>query len=77
MAGNVLVGGIIGGVIDANSGATQELVPNPLRVTLEAEGAAVVSTEAAPVAATAAAPAEVVASDAAPAEPAATGTPAH
>ncbi len=76
MAGNVLVGGIIGGVIDANSGATQELVPNPLRVTLEPEGAAV-AVETAPVAATAAAPAEVVASDAAPAEPAATTTPAH
>ena len=35
MAGNVLLGGIIGAAVDANSGATQELVPNPLRVTLE------------------------------------------
>jgi len=35
MAGNVLVGGVIGAAIDANSGATQELVPNPLVVTLE------------------------------------------
>jgi hypothetical protein len=34
MAGNVLLGGLIGAVVDANNGATQELVPNPLRVTL-------------------------------------------
>jgi hypothetical protein len=37
MAGNVLLGGIIGGAIDANSGATQRLVPNPLMITLEAD----------------------------------------
>lgn len=35
MAGNVLLGGIIGAAVDANNGATQELVPNPLHVTLE------------------------------------------
>mgnify|MGYP001207986908 FL=1 len=35
MAGNVLVGGLIGVAVDAGSGATQELVPNPLNVTLE------------------------------------------
>jgi hypothetical protein len=40
MAGNVILGGIIGAAVDANSGATQNLVPNPLRVTLEAEAAA-------------------------------------
>lgn len=34
MAGNVLVGGIIGVGVDAASGATKELVPNPLRVKL-------------------------------------------
>lgn len=39
MAGNVILGGIIGGAIDANSGATQNLVPNPLTVTMEAEAA--------------------------------------
>jgi hypothetical protein len=49
MAGNVLLGGIIGAAVDANSGATQELVPNPLHVTLELE-----SAEAAPAAAEAA-----------------------
>jgi hypothetical protein len=37
MAGNVLLGGIIGAAIDANSGATQNLVPNPLVVHMERE----------------------------------------
>jgi len=35
MAGNVLVGGLIGVVVDSNSGAMFDLVPNPLDVTLE------------------------------------------
>lgn len=35
MAGNVLLGGVIGAAVDGNNGATQDLVPNPLRVTLE------------------------------------------
>ncbi len=46
MAGNVIVGGLIGAAIDAGSGAMYDLVPNPLRVTLvpieersEAQGA--------------------------------------
>ena len=34
MAGNVILGGGIGAIVDANTGATQELVPNPLKVTL-------------------------------------------
>jgi hypothetical protein len=34
MAGNVLVGGLIGLGVDAASGATKELKPNPVRVTL-------------------------------------------
>lgn len=37
MAGNVLVGGIIGAGVDAASGATKELKPNPLFVELEPE----------------------------------------
>ncbi|MBK6704134.1 MAG: PEGA domain-containing protein [Caulobacteraceae bacterium] len=53
MAGNVLVGGIIGLAVDANSGATQDLVPNPLTVHLEALPAAAAAdaapTEAPPV----------------------------
>lgn len=37
MAGNVLVGGIIGVGVDATSGAMKDLTPNPLHVTLEAD----------------------------------------
>jgi hypothetical protein len=36
MAGNVLIGGLIGVGVDAASGATKELSPNPLRVDLVA-----------------------------------------
>lgn len=49
MAGNVLVGGLIGMAIDANSGATQNLVPNPLVVHLEAIAPAEVTPVSAPV----------------------------
>lgn len=35
MAGNVLVGGIIGAGVDAGTGATLDLIPNPIVVTLE------------------------------------------
>lgn len=35
MAGNVILGGGIGAIVDANTGATQQLVPNPLVVALE------------------------------------------
>ena len=34
MAGNILVGGIIGGALDATSGAMNDLKPNPLMVVL-------------------------------------------
>jgi len=34
MAGNVILGGIIGAAVDAGSGATQELCPNPVKVAL-------------------------------------------
>jgi hypothetical protein len=37
MAGNVLVGGIIGVGVDAATGATKELKPNPLMLELEPE----------------------------------------
>ncbi len=40
MAGNVLVGGLIGVGVDATSGATQDLTPNPLHVALELEAPA-------------------------------------
>jgi hypothetical protein len=39
MAGNVLVGGLIGMGVDASSGAMLDLVPNPLSVTLEKDEA--------------------------------------
>lgn len=35
MAGNVLLGGVIGAGVDAASGAMNKLTPNPVRVTLE------------------------------------------
>jgi hypothetical protein len=64
MAGNVILGGLIGAVVDANSGATRELVPNPLRVTLEPEA------PPAPLIATAASPADAAPEVAAPVVPA-------
>jgi hypothetical protein len=45
LAGNVLVGGLIGVTVDAASGATQKLVPNPLSVTLEPATAAAASAD--------------------------------
>ncbi|WP_243394530.1 hypothetical protein [Yoonia maritima] len=35
LAGNVLVGGVIGLGVDAATGASQELTPNPVQVPLE------------------------------------------
>ena len=35
VAGNVLVGGVVGLGVDAISGAAKELVPNPIKVNLE------------------------------------------
>lgn len=35
VAGNILVGGVIGLAVDASSGASQELVPNPVDVKLQ------------------------------------------
>lgn len=67
MAGNVLVGGLIGVAVDASSGATQDLVPNPLRVTLQRQE---------PVATPVSAPAETPAPDAAPAAAPAESAPA-
>lgn len=52
MAGNVLVGGLIGVGVDAATGATKKLTPNPVSVTLApvaaAPPAAVAITPAAP-----------------------------
>jgi hypothetical protein len=38
MAGNLLIGGVIGGAVDATSGALNDLKPNPLQVTLYPTG---------------------------------------
>jgi hypothetical protein len=35
MAGNVIAGGIVGIIVDSRTGATRDLTPNPLEVTLE------------------------------------------
>ena len=43
MAGNVLIGGVIGIGVDAVTGASQDLKPNPLHVVLESDTAAVAS----------------------------------
>ncbi len=48
LAGNVLVGGLIGITVDAATGATQKLVPNPLNVTLEPVEAAASTTQPPP-----------------------------
>jgi hypothetical protein len=40
MAGNVILGGVIGAGVDAATGATKRLVPNPVRVTLNPVAAA-------------------------------------
>lgn len=37
VAGNVLVGGLIGIGVDAYTGSSQDLVPNPVNITLEKE----------------------------------------
>lgn len=74
MAGNVLIGGLIGVGVDAASGATKELRPNPLVVKLVASQATASSTVAVAAPTTAATAAEPAA--AAPAETAAAAAPA-
>jgi hypothetical protein len=38
MAGNVVLGGLIGAGVDAATGATKRLTPNPVRITLNPTG---------------------------------------
>ena len=77
MAGNVLVGGLIGVVVDSNSGAMFDLVPNPLEVTLEkTDAAAPSSMDVAKSATTDSAPQTPAAAPAATPAPAATTPPA-
>ena len=50
-AGNVLVGGIIGGIVDGSNGSMRDLKPNPLQVTLVPKAAvAMEALQAAPAA---------------------------
>lgn len=46
MAGNVLVGGIIGAGVDMGTGAMLDLVPNPINVALEPTGSTPTSAQA-------------------------------
>lgn len=71
MAGNVLIGGLIGVGVDATSGATNDLRPNPLHLVLEEIEEIVPAAEASTVALTTE-DAAAAAVDAAPADPAAT-----
>src|SRR3954447_9122842 len=68
-AGNILAGGIIGGIVDGTNGSLNSLPPNPLQVTLQP----VASAEQTPAAPAAAAPASGDTA-AAPAEAAAPGS---
>ena len=45
LAGNVLIGGIFGAVVDASSGSMNDLQPNPLRVTLVPISTATIAPE--------------------------------
>lgn len=38
-AGNIIAGGIIGGIVDGTNGSLNDLNPNPLKVVLAADGA--------------------------------------
>lgn len=49
MAGNILVGGLIGGAVDATSGAMNDLKPNPLVVTLQTPSQQAANQNVAPV----------------------------
>ena len=64
MAGNIILGGLIGAAVDAGTGSTLKLVPNPIDVklnpTTEQKAAAVQSPEGEP------APAQPLAKNAAP-----------
>jgi PEGA domain len=50
MAGNILVGGLIGIGVDATSGALNDLTPNPLQILLQPTAAPTSTPSAAPVA---------------------------
>ena len=59
-AGNLLLGGIVGGIVDGSNGSLNSLSPNPLTVTLIPVGGAPGAATPAPAPAAAVAPAEPV-----------------
>ncbi len=67
MAGNVILGGIIGGGVDMITGATKRLTPNPLVVKLDPIVAVPVPAAALPVAPASMPPATTAPASAAPA----------
>lgn len=67
--GNALVGGVIGGVVDATSGAMNDLTPNPVRALLEPLPVVATAPAPAPVASPMSAPAQVAAQPASPSTP--------
>ncbi len=56
MAGNVLVGGLIGAGVDASSGAMLDLTPNPAHVDFQSTVATASAPQAAPAASATSAP---------------------
>lgn len=68
--GNALIGGVIGAAVDVGSGATMDLTPNPLNVTLEPVAVATASPSAAsPMSAPVPVPASAPAATTTPAAP--------
>lgn len=57
-AGNLLLGGIVGGIVDGSNGSMNSLSPNPLTVTLIPVGGASAAATAAPATTQAPTPAE-------------------
>jgi hypothetical protein len=47
-AGNILLGGVIGGIVDGTNGSMNSLTPNPLQVTLDPVGSAPAAAAIAP-----------------------------
>jgi hypothetical protein len=51
LAGNVIAGGLIGGILDGTNGSLRDLRPNPIAVTLVPDGEAAAAPAEAPAAA--------------------------
>ncbi len=75
-AGNVLIGGVVGAIVDGTNGSMNDLTPNPLMVTMVPVAAAAVEPAAEPIVDAAVATTAAVAPTAAVAAPAAAEAPA-